>query len=288
MELFNACTLCNSTSIEVLPKYHKDYLVKCKDCGFVFCQRKPTMDELMECYSIYKRSNSISPITVNRYKELLSYFENFKQTGNIIDVGAGDGWFLAEAINFGWKTFGTEFEDRSVELCRQKGAIMHQGKLNPANYPPASFDVITSFEVIEHINNPTEEIQAFHTLLRKGGLLYVTTPNFNCISRRVLSEEWSVLNYPEHLSYYTPNTLQFAMEKNGFKKINLTTTAISLSRFKRTMRKETKTDVDKTDDEKLRQLTENSRLAMLGKNAVNAILNTFKLGDSMKGWFVKV
>ncbi len=60
---------------------------------------------------------------------------------------------------------------------------MQEGKLNPKNYTDEEFDVITSFEVLEHINNPVEEIKIFHKLLRLGGLVYLTTPNFNSISR---------------------------------------------------------------------------------------------------------
>ena len=47
---------------------------------------------------------------------------------------------------------------------------MQKGVLTPSNYDIESFDIITSFEVIEHINNPTEELNNFHKLLRKGGI----------------------------------------------------------------------------------------------------------------------
>ena len=95
-----------------------------------------------------------------------------------------------------------------IEICRKKGISMHKGVLNTENYEEESFDIITSFEVIEHINNPIPELKNFYKLLRKGGLVYLTTPNFNSLLRYRLKSEYNVICYPEHLSYYTPKTLK--------------------------------------------------------------------------------
>ena len=139
---------------------------------------------------------------------LLKKFEKYRVNNNIIDIGAGDGHFIARAKNNNWNAFATEFDDKSVELCRQKNVIVHQGKLNADNYNTGFFDVIFSSEVIEHINNPIEEIKSFHKILRKDGLVYVTTPNLNSISHKLLKDKWNIFHYPEHLCYYTPKTLQ--------------------------------------------------------------------------------
>ena len=99
--------------------------------------------------------------------------------------------------------------------------MMHQGKLNPENYEPRSFDVIISIEVIEHINNPREEIQNFKSILRSGGGVYLTTPNFNAASRMVLKEKWNVLAFPEHLCYYTPKTIKHLFQLQNFSAVKI-------------------------------------------------------------------
>ena len=105
---------------------------------------------------------------------------------------------------------------------------MKKGSLNQGDFGDDYFDVITSFEVIEHINEPTQDLDCVKSIVRKGGLVYVTTPNFNSISRSILGSRWNVVEYPEHLCYYTPDTLSRLFKNKGFKKLRLTITQGSL------------------------------------------------------------
>src|SRR6185436_15667294 len=107
-------------------------------------------------------------------------------TNNLIDIGSGDGYFPEHAKQHGWNVFGTEFTDAKVEFSRKKGITMHKGVLDVQNYSPGFFDIIISVEVLEHINNPREEIAKFRELLRPGGAVYLTTPNFNSVSKLML------------------------------------------------------------------------------------------------------
>jgi 2-polyprenyl-3-methyl-5-hydroxy-6-metoxy-1,4-benzoquinol methylase len=136
-------------------------------------------------------------------------------------VGCGIGYFLEEAKKRGWEVYGTEFTDEAIEICEAKGINMQKGVLSPEDFDPNSFDVITSFEVLEHINNPQEEITNFHKILRKGGLVYLTTPNFNSLLRYRLKSAYNVITYPEHLSYYTKRTIHRLFKNKGFKNYKL-------------------------------------------------------------------
>jgi predicted SAM-dependent methyltransferase len=263
--------------------YQKDHLVRCKDCKFVFSVKKPTEAELFEEYAKYPRSNLISAITLKRYETLLQYFKAFNKTQNIIDIGAGDGHFIEYAKKKGWNAYATEFDDVSVGLCNGKGVITHKGKLDIKNYEPEMFDIIFSSEVIEHINNPQEEIENFNKILRKGGLVYITTPNLNSVSHKYLGSKWNIFHYPEHLSYYSPKTIKKLFEKNGFKTMKLSTTGISPGRFYAS-----KGEVSTKDlDEELRAKTENKSIWKMGKILINAILNMTRMGDNLKAEFVK-
>jgi len=274
--------------LEKLPGYEKDHLFRCANCGFVFSCIKPSIEELNVAYSSYARDNQISEITIKRYNDLLDEFEGYRNTNNIIDVGCGDGWFLVEAKKRGWSVFGTEFEERAVVNGGAKGIIMHQGVLKPSNYS-VTFDIITSFEVVEHINNPMEEFKNFYSILRPGGLVYVTTPNFNSLSRKLLGPKWNVLNYPEHLSYYTPGTLRFAFKKSGLKLRRQTTSGFSFSRYKdsKTKKKSTGKVYNKNTDENIREKMESSKLLNFAKGLVNGLFHITGTGDTIKSSFVK-
>ena len=165
---------------------------------------------------------------------------------------------------------------------------MAQGILDPKNYAPDFFDVIVSIEVIEHINNPKEEIQNFGTILRHGGVVYLTTPNFNSISRIILKEKWNVLGYPEHLCYYTPGTITRLFNDHHFKKLSMETTGISVTRMKSSLSGSHETGIASTStDEKLRRTLESNFILRAMKSLANSTLTFTRRGDNLKATFVK-
>ena len=165
---------------------------------------------------------------------------------------------------------------------------MHQGVLNPQDYEPASFDVITFIEVLEHINNPREELKKFHSLLREGGALYITTPNFNSLSRRMLKEKWNIIEYPEHLSYYTPQTIHKLLTESGFKKAKLSTSGFSPSRVGIYSGNTTSEQSSpKAQEEHLREVMEQNTLMQFAKQIINGILNVSNAGDTIKALYIK-
>ncbi|HEX4876304.1 MAG TPA: class I SAM-dependent methyltransferase, partial [Chitinophagaceae bacterium] len=247
------CLISGSANLKPVKGYEKFYLVKSKPVGFVFCSRIPTVEELIAHYNTYSREDYLSPVTIKRYHELLDGFEPYRKTGRILDIGCGIGFFLSVARERGWEVYGTEYTDAAIAKCREKGIRMQQGKLDPTWYPEGHFDIITSFEVIEHINNPKEEIGNIRRLLRKGGLFYFTTPNFNALERYMLKAEYNILHYPEHLSYYTKRTIHYLLSHNGFTRKKLITTGISITRIKTSLKVSKENFVSSVSaDEKMR------------------------------------
>lgn len=288
MKKHKNCPLCDSVSINKLSGYEQHHLLKCQSCKFVFCEPIPTERELEKHYENYGRNDYLSPLTIKRYHEILDSFEPYRKTNKLIDVGCGIGYFLEEAKKRGWEVYGTEFTDEAIEICSKKGIKMNKGVLNPNNYTSQEFDVITSFEVIEHINNPQEELAHFYEILRKGGLVYCTTPNFNSLLRYRLKEKYNVLCYPEHLSYYTPKTLKYVFEKEGFRTKSIKATGISLTRLKTSKSTSNQELISKTsDDEVIRNRFENNVILKILKKSINCFLTVFGVGDALKGMFIK-
>lgn len=281
------CLVCESERLNKLSKFKRTDLLQCKSCGFVFCEKIPTPSELQEYYSHYGLNQYLSPITVKRYHEWLDHFEQFRKTGNILDVGCANGLFLTEAKKRGWIVYGTEYGDAQIKNGESRGIFMKQGPLDEATFPNIQFDVITSIEVIEHINNPLEEIKHIHRMLRQGGLFFCTTPNFNALSRYYLGDAYNIINYPEHLSYYTPKTIHRLL-RNTFRKEKITTTGISITRFNQSTGKKKQAVVSATsDDEVLRKKMDEKPLWKLAKSLLNALLNLTGLGYSLKVWYTK-
>jgi 2-polyprenyl-3-methyl-5-hydroxy-6-metoxy-1,4-benzoquinol methylase len=289
------CICCGSNQLNPLKSFENASLVKCASCSMVFSSRNPTIVELENHYQGYGRNDYLSPITIKRYNEILDQFEKVRKTNRLLDVGCGIGYFLEVAKKRGWEVYGTEFTDEAIRICQTKGIQMHQGVLNPQNYSLESFDVITSFEVIEHINTPNAEMKNITSLLRKGGCFYVTTPNFNSLLRYYLGPNYNVIGWPEHLSYYTPKTLTSLMLKHGFRKRWVKSTGVSITRFltSRTPVKSLSPEEGtefisaNTEDEKLRNNFESNAILSFAKKTLNSFLTISGKGDALKGLFQK-
>jgi 2-polyprenyl-3-methyl-5-hydroxy-6-metoxy-1,4-benzoquinol methylase len=282
--LHACCHICESVNLNSIEnRFGHKYLVQCQVCGFIFFQRIPTETELQKHYNGYPRNNPLSEITVKRYNELLDQFEPYRKSGKILDVGCGDGHFLAVAARRGWKVFGTEFTDEAVEAGLKNGAQVFKGRIQDFNLTE-EFDVITSFEVLEHIHDLRSHTARIHQLLRKGGLFYFTTPNINALSRRILGGKWTIIEYPEHLSYYTVKTIHRLLTGAGFKRLSIRTTGISLQRFSASVNQSAPVA---GQDEQARKKIEKNLFLRFVKNSINGVLNLLKLGDTLKGYYVK-
>jgi 2-polyprenyl-3-methyl-5-hydroxy-6-metoxy-1,4-benzoquinol methylase len=282
------CPLCESERISPKLGYENNFLGKCANCKFIFCLRKPTDQELIDYYSDYGSVEIISDITVKRYNELLDKFEPFRKTNKIIDVGCGRGHFLKVAKERGWEVYGTEYSDQLVNHGNTLGVKMLKGDIEELNFGDIEFDVVTSFEVLEHTHRVRGQVMAYSRILRPGGALYLTTPDFNSIIRFRVGADYSIINYPEHLTYFTQKTLHKLLRKSGFSKVYLYSHGISFNRLRRSkLKSEPLSNGNANPDENLREKIEKSKVKQLAKKAVNFTLSTFGLGHSLKALYVK-
>lgn len=285
----NACPVCQAEKFKKLEKYAHAHLVKCTNCEMVLSNQHPKQSELVEFYSDgYDLTKYYSPITEQRYLELLGEFEAYRNTSKLLDIGCGYGFFLETAKQNNWDVTGVEITDDAVKACTSKGLRMHHGTLETAHFQDETFDVIVLIETIEHVIQPEKLITEIHRVLRPGGLVYLTTPNFNAINRYRLKAQYDVIQYPLHLSYFTPKTLQRFFESNGFETQEIASSGISKTRYKTSTGQSNQEYVSETsDDEMLRYRIEKSSGLKAAKNMANGILNILQVGESIKGYFVK-
>lgn len=251
----------------------------------VFAARIPAPDELRAHYLDYGHAWQDSPITRARYQELLKSFEPYRRTNRILDFGCGAGYFLEEARLCGWEVHGTEFSGLALQMARSKGLEVTAAPIDRSAFPPGHFDVVSAFEVFEHVSDPLAEAGLVAHLVRPGGLLYCTTPNFDALSRRLLGPGWNVIGYPEHLCYFTAQTLRRWLEGAGFVTQSVLSTGLSVSRLRHESPSTAVEAGTTCGDEQLRQAIEASRALRLGKDVANRLLSSMHLGDTLKGHF---
>lgn len=281
------CPICKLTHLHLLRGFENHDLASCRDCGFVFMFKIPTISELTDHYRAYSYIGRPGSNTLISFRKLLDRFEGFRNTNNLLDYGCGKGWFLEEAKLRGWNVYGTEFSQDAVSICEQKGILMKKGELLESDFDFARFDVIFCSEVIEHVSDPLTHLQSMFKALRPGGCLFLTTPNFNSYLRYQYGSDFNIIEYPEHLCYFTRQTINMALRNVGFIKHSLQTTGVSISRSLESRNIRTPSSDSKLKDEKLRDAMNSNRFMQLLKDFANLILTVMGIGFTIKAMYLK-
>lgn len=210
-----------------MPRYAASRLVRCRRCALVFAGTLPSPAELEAHYRDYPAHDALLELTARRYREVLGQLEPFRGTNRLLDVGCGDGHFLAVARELEWEVYGSEYGTGPRTRARELGLDVREAPFPASAGELGSFDAVTAFEVIEHVVAPREELARITALLRPGGCVYLTTPNFGSLSRRLTGPRWRAIGYPEHVNMFTPGTLDLVLSRAGLVRLSVRTTGIS-------------------------------------------------------------
>ena len=283
------CPVCDHHQFHPLEEYEKNHLHTCDSCSFVFADVIPDPEEMEAFYnSEYDLTSYFSPITKKRYHDILNTLEKYRRTNKLLDVGCGYGFFLEVAKEKGWEVQGIEYNQKCIDACRRKEIDVLQGDLRDLALEENSFDVVVCIELIEHLSFPKMFLQEVRKLLRSGGAVYLSTPNFNSLARLRLKAVSNVIDYPNHLGYFTVRTLRRLFRDQQFETQSITTTGYSITRIKTSRGESNQEFVSETsDDELLRDRIERRWYLRVLKSIITGFLNLFKIGDSLKGTFIK-
>jgi SAM-dependent methyltransferase len=279
------CPLCSAAAARVcrLAAGAHDVL-RCRRCRVAFLEPQPSAAELDAVYAAYYRhdNSALNPITAARYEQILSRLEDGGRPGRLLDVGCGAGQFLEVARRRGWRTFGTEISDSALRYLRDRDLEVYRGAL-PALGLEAQFEAVSMIEVLEHLPEPDAYLRAAVRALRPGGWLYLTTPNFDGLSRRLLQGRWRVLA-PEHLFYFSPAALR-RLAGDGFGRLRVRTKNLDLADLRLKLARPVAAahgHHNLAETTAMRERIETSVLLRGAKAAVNAALRVARAGDTLE------
>ena len=287
-KIFQKCYLCDSSNLKTF--YEQKKIVKCKDCNFVFFQPIPSKNDLDKVYSKYRREEYITQNSANKIKVELNKILSIYDIKSILDIACGECYFLDifQSIDPSLELFATEHASAKQNVLK-KGYGFIEGEFYPVT--DQKFDLIIFTEAIEHINDVNSFLDSAYNLLNPNGLIYITTPNFSCIERLLMGQNWGMVVPPEHLSYFTPNTLKLAMTKNNFKKKFSQTENISIFRiiqfFNTFYKKDNSTISPQKISDVLQSTSSSNAFFRFIKKIVNIFLDFFDLGSSLKALYQK-
>lgn len=147
------------------------------------------------------------------------------ERARLLDVGCGNGSFMAKARDAGWDVFGCDPDTSALELARAQGLEVRQGDASAWEDMKGSFDVITLSHVLEHVPDPGTTLMQLRELLRGGGHLYIDTPNIDAIGHEVYGRYWQGLDVPRHLSVLSQRALVDLLGKTEMTNISFLTRA---------------------------------------------------------------
>ena len=129
--------------------------------------------------------------------------------------GCASGLFLRRAKDAGWEVEGIEPCEplaRKAQECLGAEARIHPTTLQTTPLPAGCFDVVTLWDVLEHVANPIAFLRHAGSLLKSGGYLFANVPNLDSVQARVFGRKWPLL-LPEHLNYFNTRSLQLCGTK---------------------------------------------------------------------------
>jgi 2-polyprenyl-3-methyl-5-hydroxy-6-metoxy-1,4-benzoquinol methylase len=140
-----------------------------------------------------------------------------KTIGKILDIGCGTGDFLLKAKQNNWEVSALEPNEHAREIASKRLNVSIIRPEDISGIPDSSFDVITMWHVLEHIENLQEEALHLHRMLKPGGRLVVAVPNNQSYDAKFYKDKWAAWDVPRHLNHFTQDCLQGILNANDFK-----------------------------------------------------------------------
>ncbi len=155
----------------------------------------------------------------------LKTIKQFSKKGRILDVGCAYGFFLEVAEEEGWEGYGVEISEYAARYAKEElGLKVSLGELKEVRYPSEYFEVVTLWDVIEHLPDPLGELKEINRILRKGGIVALSTPAIDSLFAKLSGKRWIGFQCPwEHIYYFSRSTISKLLEKAGFEVVRIGT-----------------------------------------------------------------
>jgi SAM-dependent methyltransferase len=227
-----ACGLCGSTERRLKFKDGPFAVVTCTRCDLTYVTPRLIDAALIEQvydegywssdaakvrgYTDYRAD---APLYLRTYERRFEVVErHFPRPGRVLDIGCAAGYFLSIAQRRGWDVTGYEPSDaiRPEALARLGAGRVRGGEFANAGFEKGSFDLVTYWDVIEHIPDGVAALRGAAELLKPGGKLLIETQNVNSRAAKLLGPRWQHYKHAEHIYHYNPATIADLLGRAGF------------------------------------------------------------------------
>lgn len=234
----NTCPWCG-TSTEKTHIELKDYflskenfkIVECPQCGLLFTVPRPSQDVIGKYYQsedYYSHQDNKKGFIPKIYEFVKSFNIKNKVSmaigglpqGRILDIGCGVGDFLVQVKKQGWDVQGIEPSADAKAIAQNRLGFLPKDPTEYASLEDASFDVITMWHVLEHVDDLHFQTSELVQLLKPKGRLVIALPNFQSFDCQFYKDKWAAWDVPRHLNHFAPDVLRTLITSKGFQVID--------------------------------------------------------------------
>jgi len=136
--------------------------------------------------------------------------------GALLDVGCGRGDLAGALVRHGWRVVGVDPSSSACAIARGRGVDARVGTLQTVSLEGGSFDAVVMTHALEHVPDVRADLGRIRRLLRPGGVLVISVPNFASWQRERFGSDWFPLELPRHRTHFTPSSLEHVLTHQGF------------------------------------------------------------------------
>lgn len=222
-----SCNLCGHDNHKRLYDFTPWQIVKCKHCGLVYLNPRPSDEELFGLYSEdyfaehlveqYPRDEEAVRRKIDSFEWMLNIVRPFKERGTILEIGCATGFFLAHARNAGWEAWGVEISEYAAQYARESlGLKVLTGTVSTVNLPKRFFDVIMMSHILEHLPDPLNALRQVGEWLKHDGILVIRVPDIGSLDAIFYGRNWEGWRIPYHFYHFSPRSLRAMLRRVGF------------------------------------------------------------------------
>ncbi|HTY54601.1 MAG TPA: class I SAM-dependent methyltransferase [Candidatus Binataceae bacterium] len=220
-----SCKLCGG-DVSDFSERNGFAIVKCRRCGFMFAPL-PAGFDLNAVYRDdaywsggtncgYQNYDDEWKASERFYRARLARLKKLSKPGRLLEVGCAAGFFLEAARRDRWDVAGTEISDSMRQRCAERAQCPVFASIDEVAASGQRFDCVAMFEVIEHVTDPLALLRQVRELIVPGGLLALSTPNFEGPEAARNPGDYHWFAPPVHISYFGPATLSSCVREAGF------------------------------------------------------------------------
>lgn len=230
-----SCPACSGVVFENAYSDLQDYeyevgpivncIVRCRSCGLLLMDPLPGEDELGAFYpesyaNVHEEKVALHSYLMDLYYRTVNSLLRSKlgARAKILDVGCASGHLMAYLAerNAGWDIVGIDMSPRACSVAESMGRSVKHGKFESFDFKGLRFDMIIFSHIIEHVLDPAGVLKKAHSLLEAGGMIYIETPNIECLDRKLFGRYWGGLHYPRHICLFSKRSMYYILKSCGF------------------------------------------------------------------------